>query len=138
MPFLLLGGIIVLAIFLYTVYGNKARLRWQARNYAEIKPVKFGDYYSIISFWSVDQTSQDMVIHNVNSDAEESKMVILKSDAGYIMQIYGRDGNLITENDKTTTFDLATKFMEMRQPPTETQTPTVQSEPTKTRTIEFK
>ena len=138
MPFLLFIGIIILAIVLHRTYGNKARLRWQARNYAKIIPVKFGDYYSIISFWSSDRTSQDMVIHNLNPDAEEAKMVILKSDAGRIVRIYGRDESLLSENTGMTSYELATKFMEMRQPPTVSQTPAEKSEPSKSHTVEFK
>ena len=138
MPFLLFAAIIIAAIVFHNVYGNKARIRWQSRNYDKIKPVKLGDYYSIISFWSTDHTSREMVIHNINPQAEEAKMVILKSDAGYIMRVYGRDESLMTENTNITTYELADKFMEMRQPPASSEAPSEQNEQAESRTVEFK
>jgi len=132
---------ISIVIFLYIIYRQsrkKGRGKRRLPSYAKTTPTKHGDYYSIISFWSVDHESQDMVIHNINPASDEAKMIILKSDAGLIMRMYDRSGLLLEENFKMTMYELAEKFMELRQPPKIDQPFSTHKAPKKSRTIEFK
>ncbi len=123
-------GFFVLAVFLgfagilYGIYRKrnppvKMSNDMSLPRYARIIPTKQGDYYSIIGGWAQDDTSRDMVIHNINPLADEAKMTIQKTTDGYVMLLHDRDGNLLLENKKITQFELAAKFMELRTPPAE-------------------
>jgi hypothetical protein len=134
------GLLITVVLLLYFLYRSKNPYKGKSGlpRYAKIKPTKQGDYYSIISFWSTDRTSQDMVIHNINPNAAESKMTILKTNNGFVMRMYDRVGDLMYENNKMTMFELANKFMELRQPIASVHRKPPESKPIKTRTLEFK
>jgi hypothetical protein len=141
------GIILLLLLFgftlvIFALYLKRTRFSRMARGgrlpeYTKIKPVKQGDYYSILSFWSTDPTSREMIIHNIDPDAREAKMIILKTENGFVTRTYDRDGGLIDENTRTTLFEMANKFMEMRRPP-QTEQPPPPDEPAETRTVEFK
>ncbi|MDR0325028.1 MAG: hypothetical protein LBI19_02895 [Oscillospiraceae bacterium] len=138
---LIIGGMLIAIVLLaYALYRSKTRHKQKepyAPPYAQIAPKKQGDYYSIVSFWSTDHNSQDLVIHNINPNADEAKMVIHKSKDGFIMQMYNKDGEIISEHTKMTMFELANKFMELRQPPKSHQPPP-SKRPTESRPLEFK
>lgn len=139
MPFLIALAIIAAAT--YILYLRITREDRKLPRYARIVPKKQGDYYLILSYWSTDRSSQDMIIHNTDPNAEEAKMIILKSKDGFIMQIYGKNGEILYEKTKTTLSELTNKFMELRrQPPSNEPPPDTsdESQPSESRTIEFK
>jgi hypothetical protein len=119
----LVGGLLIaVVILIYLLYrsNNKAKkLGKQRRNYlprsSQFIPTKQGDCYDLISSWSNDNSSDNMVIHNLDIHATEAKMVIHKSHQGWIMRMYDISGNLIQEDKKITTHQLANKFYEMRR-----------------------
>ena len=122
--FLILGLTITLFILLFLLLKRKYPSAKSERNnsnsyrppYARITPRKQGDYFDILSAWSVDDTSQDMIINNIDPNANEAKMMIHKTQGGWFMRMFDRNGYQLFENNKITTFELANKFMEMRQP----------------------
>lgn len=142
-------GSLIIAIFLgfiFALYGiyrkrNPAAARSRDKSlprYARIIPTKIGDYYDIIGGWARDETSQDMVIHAVVPDATEAKMVILKTDDGFVLRLYAPDGTLLSENRKITQFELANKFMELRTVPEIPNRTPEEPQPKGSNTVEFK
>jgi hypothetical protein len=142
---IIIGGILIcIVLLLYFIHrlrnrpGSKrlAILRYQPE-YARVRPKKQGDYYTIVSLWSTDRSSNELIVHNVNPTADNAKMVITKTSNGYFMRMFDRNGNLMQENGKITTAELATIFMEMRHIPDTYQKQPIESH-TKSRTLEFK
>jgi len=105
--------------------------------YSKFIPTRQGECYDIISSWSLDKTSDEMIIHNLDPHADNAKMVIYKTRQGWLMRMYDLNGNLIQENNKITTHGLANEFFSMRQQPP-AQQPTPKEKPIKTYTIEIK
>ena len=144
-PRLLIAGLLItIVILLYLLYRSKhpaKRREKQKRNYlprySQFIPSRQGECYDILSSWSTDKTSHEMIIHNLNPNANEAKMIINKTPKGWLMRMYNWSGNLLYENNKITTHELANKFFEIRQPPPIYQPPT-NEKPVKTYTIEIK
>ncbi|MDR0324483.1 MAG: hypothetical protein LBI19_00120 [Oscillospiraceae bacterium] len=139
--FIVFIALAIIALATYILYLRVTREDRKLPRYARIVPKKQGDYYLILSYWSTDHSSRDMIIHNLDPEADEAKLVILKSKDGFIMQIYGKNGKMLYEKNQTTISELTNKFMELRRPPQSNRPPPDkpdESQPPESRTIEFK
>jgi hypothetical protein len=140
----IITGVFVAALVLICVHiaqkgspSNRVRNSNHIQRHTGFVPSKQGECYDILSKWSMDRTSHEMIIHNLNPNATEAKMVIHKLRQGWVMRLYDWGGNLLQENSKITTHELANKFYAMRQPPPVYQ-PQPKEKPVKTYTIEIK